>query len=140
MHPTFTKIIRVHPTVSYNMHTKFELNQMHHLDARILLTICFHRLWCIKFFFWTLVKKTLNPTFTKINTIPPTVTYNIHTEFELNRMHRLDATMFTLIQIDHRKNNIKEFRRPQNVEICQNLKVEFFHDYNTFRTQHMFGK
>ena len=35
--------------------------------------------------------------------------------------------------IHHRKNNINEFRRPQNIQTCQYLKFDFFHDYNTFQ-------
>ena len=71
--------------------------------------------------FCTPVKKIMHPTFTKINIVRPTVIYNIHTKFELNRMHRLDDTVFTHIHththtcIHHRKNSIREFRRPQNV-------------------------
>ena len=57
----------------------------------------------------------------KINWVRPTVTCNVHTKFELNRMHRLDAIMFTHIHthtytcIHHRENSINEFQRPQNV-------------------------
>ena len=63
----------------------------------------------------------MQPTFTKINRIRSTVTSNTHTEFELNRMHRLDAIVFihahthTHAYIHHHKNSINEFRRTQNV-------------------------
>ena len=79
-------------------------------------------------------KKTINPLFTKTNRVRPTVTCN--TKFELDRMHHLDPIVFTHMHthafIRHRKNNINEFRRPENV--CENLKVEFFHNYSTFLT------
>ena len=83
-------------------------------------------------------KKTIHPIFTKINRVHPTVTCNILTKFELNRMHRLDAIVFTHIHththtcIHLRKNSINEFRRSLNVLMHQNLKVEFFHDYSNF--------
>ena len=44
---------------------------------------------------------------------------NVHTKFELNRLHRLDAIVFTHIHIHtyiHPPvNSINKFRRPQNV-------------------------
>ena len=76
----------------------------------------------------------MHPTFTKINRVRATVTCNVHTRFEFNRMHHLDTIVFTHIYIDthihHRENSINEIWRPQNVYICQNLKVNFFQNYN----------
>ena len=45
-------------------------------------------------------KKTIQPIFTKIIRVRPTVTYNIHTKFELNLMHRLDTIVFIHIHTD----------------------------------------
>ena len=39
-------------------------------------------------------KKNVNPKFLKIDKIQGMVTYNIHTKFEFNRMHRLHADYF----------------------------------------------
>ena len=43
------------------------------------------------------LKKFIHSIFTKINRIRPTVSCNIHTKFGLNRMHRLEAIVFTHI-------------------------------------------
>ena len=40
-------------------------------------------------------KKTIHAIFTKINRVRPTVKCNVHTKFELKRIHRLDAIVFT---------------------------------------------
>ena len=40
----------------------------------------------------------ISPTFTKINRVRSTVTCNIHTKFERNRMDSLDAIVFIHIQ------------------------------------------
>ena len=85
-------------------------------------------------------EKTILPIFTKINNVRPTVTCNMHTKFELNRMHLLDAIMFTLIHIyththahiHHRKNLINELRRPEkgiNLSKSQSLifsRLQYF--------------
>ena len=73
--------------------TKFELNRKHRLDTSILLIIWLCRL-CNVYFFCTPVKS-INIKFTKIDEICGTLSYNIHTKFELNRMHHLDATVCT---------------------------------------------
>ena len=63
---------------------------------------------------------------------------NTPAKFEFNKRRRLDAVLFTLIHthmhtyIHHHKNRINEFRRPQNVQMYKNLKVELFHDCSTF--------
>ena len=79
----------------------------------------------VKILFCAPIKKTIHPIFTKINRVRPTVTSNIHTKFEVNRMHRLDTIMFTHIHthihtythacIHHSENSKNEFRTPQNV-------------------------
>ena len=73
----------------------------------------------------TILNEIIHPVFTKINNVRPTMIYIIYTKFELSRMHRLDAIVFTHIHtrihiihthtyIHHHKNSINEFRRPQN--------------------------
>ena len=42
MHSTFTKIYWVHPKITCNIHTMFELNRMHRLDALIYSHIYSH--------------------------------------------------------------------------------------------------
>ena len=42
-------------------------------------------------------KKTIHPILTKINRVRSTANCNMHTKFELNRMHSLDAIVFTHI-------------------------------------------
>ena len=74
IHPILTQINRVHSTVIYNIHTKFELNRMHHL-----------------------VKKNILPAYTKINTVRGMVVYGVHIKFELNQKHRLDTTIILKI-------------------------------------------
>ena len=44
-------------------------------------------------------KKNITPFITKIKIISRTLTFNIHTQFEINRMYRLDAIVFTHIHI-----------------------------------------
>ena len=65
----------------------------------------------------------MNSAFIKISGICPTVTYNIYTKFELNRMYHLDSILFIHIHmhahihtyIGHPKNNINKFMKPQNI-------------------------
>ena len=45
--------------------------------------------------FFVLVSSDNHPIFKKINRVYLTVTCNIHTKFELNRKHNLDAIVFT---------------------------------------------
>ena len=86
-------------TVAHNNHTKFKLNRMHHYDTRTLLRTLFGSIGPgVRILFYTSVK-TISPTFIKINRVHPTVTCNIHIRFELNRMHRLDAIVFTHMYI-----------------------------------------
>ena len=47
-----------------------------------------------KYYFLYSCKKTVHPIFTKINRVRPTVTCNIRTKFEFNRI-RLDTIVFT---------------------------------------------
>ena len=47
--------------------------------------------------FFVLQQKTVNPKLTKIDTVGRDVMHNIHTKFELNQMHCLDAVVSTLI-------------------------------------------
>ena len=42
IHPIFTKINRVPPTVTCNIHIKFELNRMYHLNAIVFTHIRTH--------------------------------------------------------------------------------------------------
>ena len=46
---------------------------------------------CIRILFCAPVKKTIKTLFTKINSIGKTMTYNIHTKFEINRMYHFDT-------------------------------------------------
>ena len=50
-----------------------------------------------KNFLSTRVKRIISPTLTKINRMRLMVTYDVHIEFELNRMHHLDTR--TLLRI-----------------------------------------
>ena len=68
--------------------------------------------------------------FTKINRLRPMVTYIIQTKFKLNRMHYLDAIVFTHIHtnthtrnhtfgcIQQRKISIMNSEKSQNIEMC----------------------
>ena len=78
-------------------------------------------------------KKTISPIYIHhylINRVRPTVTCNTHIKFELNRMHRLYAVVFThihtLTHAYHRKNIINEFRRPQNVMYVKISRLNVF--------------
>ena len=49
-------------------------------------------------FLYPCKKKTIHPIITKINRVRPTITYNINTKFEVNRMYCLDVIVFTHIR------------------------------------------
>ena len=87
-------------------------------------------------------KKTIHPIFTKINRVRQTVTCNTRAKFLLNRMHHLDAFVFTHTTYihTHRISSMNEFKRPQNIKIYDNLKIEIFRDFNTFLALYVFGK
>ena len=56
------------------------------------------------------------------------VIYKVHTEFQLNRKQCLDATCsFTYAHacLNHHKNSINEFKRPQSVQIVKITKSNF---------------
>ena len=137
----------MHPTVTYNIHTKFQLYRIYRLDTRTLLKNRLHRPKCIRIFFHS-CKKTISPTFNKINTVRLTLTYNKYAKFELNIKHRLNTIVFIrMCRMEmhantheypfHSKNSTHGFRRLQN-RYVKISKSDFFHYYNTFLAQ--FGK
>ena len=53
---------------------------------------------------------------------------------------QLRPQIHTHIHMHYRKNSINKFRKPENIQKCQNLTVEFFRDYNTLPARYRFGK
>ena len=90
IHPAHTKLNIAQGTIVYNEYVKLELDQKHHLYTSMLLP----KAVIYKNSFLHSYKKTINPIFTKTNRVRPKVICIIHTKFELNRMHHLDAIVF----------------------------------------------
>ena len=112
INPLFTKIKTIGRRVTFNVHAKFQLNRMYRLDTRTLLKNLTPLVVMYKNSFLYFYKKNyLSDIFTMISRVQPTATCNIHTKFQLNRMHHLDAIVFTHIYththpyIHHRKNS-----------------------------------
>ena len=71
----WTKINIVSLTVTNNVHIKLELIQLHQLDTSTLLTLGLNRQLCIKFIFYSPVKKE------KKKVVDRGLTYNIRMKF-----------------------------------------------------------
>ena len=87
----------------------------------------------------------MHPTFTKINWVCPTVSYNIHTIHEPNRIHYLDGIVFIYVH-KYTDTNIhiitghKCFHETSKHINMSKSQSDIFYDYNTLLTLYMFRK